>query len=185
MKNKKLIAIILTLSLALATAVVMLSTRMIFSGKSVELYNSKNLYRNAEYVTSEMTNSDGKCLKLSPEQEFGPTWEYSMKQVNLNNYKKIKFEFSLFHPNPTDEILFIISIFDSSIDNNNSLKYLSLSSKNLDFIVKKRDSSNIWAAYEYNIDLDTKFPNATITSFYFWNNTKKTFFIDNFKCTLE
>ena len=105
MPNKKYVAAIICLVLALTVSLFLLYEKKPSSHAKVVL-KPENIAKNYNYVSSETSFVNDKSFKMTKETEYGPCWEFSFLEFNLNPKKALTFSYALKSENIDDNILF-------------------------------------------------------------------------------
>ena len=186
MKNKKYIASILCLSLALAVVSAKLYLSEKSSSQNAIVLNPENISINHMFVSEEKALLGKKSYKTNPDHEFGIGWEYLNRDLALNNYKTITFKYSVLKTDPSDDILFVFSIEDTTKnDESKFYTYQAFSTLNSIHKIESSNPNDPWEHFSIPINLVGEFGKTSKTAFYFWNQNKKTVYIDEVSYSLE
>ena len=184
MPNKKYVAAIISLTLALVVLSLLLYEQKPSSHTEVFL-KPENIERNYKFVSSETSLMNDKSFKITKETNYGPEWKFSTSEIDLNSNKSLTFNYALKAENVDDEILFVASIFDPNGTKNKDIAYYCF--KSLEG--KKNETASTvdskWTIHKHSIKLNIDYKDSYILSFYFWNLNKKEFYIDNISYSLE
>lgn len=134
------------------------------------LFSNENIKSIAQYATEEDAFEGKTAFKILPEQEYGPTWKFTEKELNLNNVDELTFSFRSKNMNATDSSIFVFASYDSS---GKELFYEGVIINNPSFKTTK------WKLNVANFDVSKPFPENAVHSIYIWNNKRQTVFVDD------
>lgn len=170
--KKETIALITVVLLGLITAVTVYKRD---NDPSVFLeFNNENNMVCSDFLSTDCAYDGTNSFKITPGQEYGPTWEISGREMDVENAQMLNFSYFI---RTTDDcnsegMGFAVSIHDKD---GQRIDYESKAAMDLDC------SDGDFESNLFSLPLQYYQNNNYMFKFYFWNLHRKTYYIDNMR----
>lgn len=120
-------------------------------------------------------NTDLGSITITPDNFYGPTWEYTEEQVEYKGKNKLDLELDIKALDTSQPLSIVFEIRDKSIQGDQLVKYSATA-------IEVGDSTQpMWHHTNISLPLGTELTNNHYYKLYFWNQKNKNYLINNFK----
>lgn len=146
------------------------------NARTTIVFSNENIQSIAKFASEEDAFEGKIAYKITPNEEYGPTWRFTEEELNLNKVEEITISFRAKNLSPTDSSIFV---FSANKPKGEQLFYHTMTMTNPD--VEK----NKWRLNMGTFDVSKELPLDAQYSIYIWNNKRQTVFVDDIELTTK